>query len=396
MKMAAWNSFRRKVIQYGREDRWMILSFSPRAEGHKWMLRVFWGLICVLFFYPPAVPASGNPSPYIPVKVGIYVSQPFVMHGEKGINGLAAELWEGFAEQQHIRFRYQEYPTVSALLDAVHRGEVDVAVSNITLTEERAARMAFTFPWYDSGLRIMVSGGKAGAPWRTFWSDMTDAGHIEVYLLIVAGILVGTVLLTVLDRKLGDTFPASWFDGLAEDFYHVMSIFTTGRTSHKLLFGSVGKIIAGIWMVCGVTVVAYITSSITSTMTASNLQSVIRGPGDLRGEITGVRAGSEAEKYLRRNGMEPLGFEHLNDAVVALRSGKIQAIVADAPTLEYFVKMNPMAGMKLTGNTFYPEKFGFALPLDSQYTHLLSKWLIGLHESGELDRLKDTYFGRET
>lgn len=41
MKMAAWNSFRRKVIQYSREDRWMILSFSPRAEGHKWMLRVF-------------------------------------------------------------------------------------------------------------------------------------------------------------------------------------------------------------------------------------------------------------------------------------------------------------------------------------------------------------------
>ncbi|EAS2251006.1 transporter substrate-binding domain-containing protein [Salmonella enterica subsp. salamae] len=61
------------------------------------------------------------------------------MHGEKGINGLAAELWEGFAEQQHICFRYQEYPTVSALLDAVHRGEVDVAVSNITLTEERAS-----------------------------------------------------------------------------------------------------------------------------------------------------------------------------------------------------------------------------------------------------------------
>ncbi|EBB8605139.1 transporter substrate-binding domain-containing protein [Salmonella enterica] len=378
------------------QGRWMNLSFSPHSERYKQMLRVFRGLICVLFFYPPFVPASGNLSSDITLKVGIYASQPFVMHSGKGINGLAVELWEGFAEQQHIRFRYQEYPTVSALLDAVHREEVDVAVSNVTLTEERAARMAFTFPWYDSGLRIMVSGEKGGDPWRTFWSGMTDAGHVEVYLLIVAGILVGTVLLTVLDRKLDDTFPVSWFDGLAEDFYHVMSIFTTGRTTHKLLFGSAGKIIAGIWMVCGVTVVAYITSSITSTMTASNLQSIIRGPSDLRGDITGVRTGSEAEKYLRRNGMEPVEYEHLYDAVAALRSGKIQAIVADAPTLEYYVKENPMAGMKLVGNTFYPEKFGFALPLDSQYTHHLSKWLIGLHQSGELNRLREKYFGRET
>ncbi|EAO1993266.1 hypothetical protein E0G79_26580 [Salmonella enterica] len=79
-------------------------------------------------------------------------------------------------------------------------------------------------------------------------SSLTDAGHVKVYLIIITGILAVTLLLTLIDRKMDDTFPESWFAGLAESFYHVMSIVTTGKTTHKLLFGSAGKIIAAIWI----------------------------------------------------------------------------------------------------------------------------------------------------
>ncbi|CAD6110820.1 transporter substrate-binding domain-containing protein [Escherichia coli] len=345
-------------------------------------------ILLIIFSMPDMTFASEQDNT---VKVGIYISQPFVMNEKNQLTGLAIDLWQGYASKTGLKPHFIEYPTIDALLSATRNGAIDVAVSNITLTEERAHHLAFSFPWYDSGLRIMVKTSQK-APLKNFISELTDDGHIKVYLLIVAAIIAGTVILTALDRKLDDSFPRSWFAGLAESFYHVMSIVTTGKTTHKLLFGSIGKIIAGIWMVCGVTIIAYITSSITSTMTTSKLQSVVHSISDLSDKKIGVRSGSEAEKYLKSKGMNTKAFENLTEAVSALNNGDISAVIADSPSLEYYVKTKPYSGVKITGPIFHPEKFGFALPLNSKFTHKLTTYLIGLHESGELTNLQKRYF----
>ncbi|EBP3305637.1 transporter substrate-binding domain-containing protein [Salmonella enterica subsp. enterica] len=249
----------------------------------------------LLTYFPVTVFASPS---FQHVKVGVYISQPFVMAEQNQMSGLAIYLWKGFAREKKLESEYIEFSTINGLLDAVSTVEVDVAVTSITITEDRARRMAFSFPWYDSGLRILVSSGNNEKVWGGFLSSLTDAGHVKVYLIIITGILAGTLLLTLIDRKMDDTFPESWFAVLAESFYHVMSIVTTGKTTHKLLFGSAGKIIAAIWMVCGVTIIAYITSSITSTMTTHSLQNTVKDVEDLSGKRIGVRAGSEAEKFL--------------------------------------------------------------------------------------------------
>ncbi|EBA6386836.1 transporter substrate-binding domain-containing protein, partial [Salmonella enterica] len=113
---------------------------------------------------------------------------------------------------------------------------------------------------------------------------------------------------------------------------------------------------------------------------------------DLSDKKTGVRIGSEAEKYLRSKGMDTKPFANLTGAVSALNNGEIAAIVADSPSLEYYVKMNPYSGVKIVGPIFHPEKFGFALPLNSKHIHQLTTYLIGLHESGELYNLQKKYF----
>ncbi|EBG1722272.1 transporter substrate-binding domain-containing protein [Salmonella enterica] len=355
------------------------------------MFRLIVFIIGLISFCPGSVFASGAEHH---VRVGVYISQPFVMSEQGNLTGLAIDLWNSFAGEKKLETEYINFPTINGLLTAVSAGDVDVAVTGITITEERAHQMAFSFPWYDSGLRIMVSSESKANVWGGFLSSLTDAGHVKFYLFIVAGILIATLFLTLLDRKMDDSFPKSWPAGLAESFYHVMSIVTTGKTTHKLLFGSMGKIMAAIWMVCGVTIIAYVTSSITSTMTTHSLQNTVKGVNDLAGKLTGVRRGSEAEKFLAHKGMKVKSYMNLKDAITALGSGEIKAIVADAPSLEYYVKTHPLSGVKLVGQIFHPEKFGFALNLQSPYTHILSTWLIGRHETGELKRMQDYYFSQ--
>jgi len=85
------------------------------------------------------------------------------------------------------------------------------------------------------------------------------------------------VLLTFFDRRFDKSFPESWREGIAESFYTVMSVATSGKPAKRSnLFGWVGRIWQGLWLVCGVAVVAYVTSSVTSVMTTlSDRKSVV-------------------------------------------------------------------------------------------------------------------------
>src|SRR5690606_3374642 len=121
--------------------------------------------------------------------------------------------------------------------EATESSEIDVAVTNLTITRARAEIISFTQPWYDAGLRIMVPdrGGTNG-----FWDvieGLRDAGHLRAYAWLLFVIVLATIGFTIFDRKFDPDFPKRWREGVAESFYHVMSIATSGRTSRKNLFG---------------------------------------------------------------------------------------------------------------------------------------------------------------
>lgn len=165
--------------------------------------------------------------------VGVYISPPFVERtGENTYSGMAIELWETIAERMGIDYRYVGYPTGRDLVEATANGEVDAAVTNLTITQDRAQAIAFTQPWYDGGLRIMVS-NQAGGGLRGFMAGLADAGHLRVYACIILLVLFATVAVTLIDRRFDAEFPKRWSEGLAESFYNVMSIVTTGKAPHR-------------------------------------------------------------------------------------------------------------------------------------------------------------------
>jgi len=327
-----------------------------------------------------------------PVKVGVYVSPPFVIEQDGGLSGMAVELWEAVASDLDLRSEYQVVPTLRALVQATASGDVEVAVTNLTITRGRAERIDFTHPWYDAGLRIMIDEDRASGFWDVV-AGLRDSGFLRAYAWLALVILVATVLLTLFDRRFDRDFPTRWRDGIAESFFAVMSIATSGRAARKNLFGWLGRIWQGLWLVCGVAVLAYATSSITSVMTTLALTSQIHNLGDLPGKTVGVFTGSIAEAFARETALRARSFDDLDNAVVALRDGRIAAIVADAPVLEYYAATHPDEPVAVVGPIFEPDKYGFGLPLDSDLTRPLTVQLLGAHESGLVAALRAKYFG---
>ncbi len=329
-----------------------------------------------------------------PVQVGVYVSEPFVNKEGDTYSGMAIDIWHDIATRMNLASQYVEYPNYGALVKAVAEGKVEAGVTNLTITESRAEIIDFTHPWFDAGLRIMIH-TQAGSGWDDLIDRLDNAGHLATYAWILSILIAATVVLTIFDRRFDDSFPKRWREGLAESFYHVVSIATSGKTSRKNLFGWVGRIWQTFWMVFGIAIIAYLTSSITSVMTVAHIENSISSLSDLQGKSVGVRAGSVAEQFLKSRSIATVPFDHMPEAAEALVNDEIAAIVGDGPVLEYYAHQHADMPVDLVGNVFSPDKYGFAFPRQSALVKPASVAIISAHENEEIARLKAKYFGPE-
>lgn len=336
--------------------------------------------------------AQGAP-PKHEVTVGLYLSPPFVTQDKRAYTGMAFDLWTALAQELSLKSNYRIFPTVPALQDAASTGDIDIAVTNLSITEDRALRVDFTYPWFDAGLRIMVR-DQQGTGLREILGGLRDTGYLRAYLWIAVLLGLATILLTVFDRQFDPAFPARWRGGLAESFYAVMSLVSGRSPVRRNMFGWAGRIMGAAWLVFGIAVVAFVTSSVTSVMTTLSLANQIHGLSDLPGKPVGVLIGSVAEDFARREGLDLRSFANIEDSVKALRDGSVDALVADAPVLEFFAHTHPEQETAVVGGIFQPDKYGFALPRNSDLTRQLTVKLIGAHEDGVVEALHDRYFGK--
>ncbi|WP_074896977.1 transporter substrate-binding domain-containing protein [Nitratireductor indicus] len=328
-----------------------------------------------------------------PLTVGVYVHPPFVTKIEEGFSGMAVELWQWLAAQLGRESEYVEFSNIGELVDAAASGEIDVAVTNMTVIRDRAERIDFTHPWFDAGQRIMVRENAGGGVSKLI-AGLSESGHLRAYAWIGIVIIMATILVTLFDRRFDKDFPHRWRDGLAEGFYTVMSVATSGKPpARKNLFGWIGRFWQGLWLVCGIAVLAYVTSSVTSVMTTLSLTNQINSVADLPGRLIGVQPGSVSEDYARQAGLNIRHFDHIAQAAEALIDGQIDAIIGDAPVLEYYAHTTPQHPITVVGPIFAPDKYAFALPRQSELTRLLSVELIGAHESGVIEEFRTRYFG---
>jgi ABC-type amino acid transport substrate-binding protein len=147
------------------------------------------------------------------------------------------------------------------------------------------------------------------------------------------------------------------------------------------------------WTVFGMLMVAFVTSTITTTMTMEKLAGHIAGPEDLPGKAIGVLAGGLSEDYAIENHLDSTTYSNLGDAVKALVAGNIQAIVDDASELQYYDKSHPELPITEVGPLFERHDYGFALAKDSPLRHPINQTLVLLNERGFMAKIGNEYFG---
>jgi polar amino acid transport system substrate-binding protein len=115
---------------------------------------------------------------------------------------------------------------------------------------------------------------------------------------------------------------------------------------------------------------------------------------ELTGFSVGVASGTTSYTvYQEQSGVEPQVFNSNDDAVLALQSGQIDALVVDLPTA-FYLSGAVLDGGKILGtfaDTTGGDNFGLVLAKDSELTTAVTAAVDALRADGTLDELVATW-----
>lgn len=349
---------------------------------------------------PVAAPAAAatDVAPTAPriVRVGVYEVPPFAEpDAALKWKGFAVVLFEASAIQLQMVPEFRQYANIDDLMSAVEKGEVEAGIGNIMVTSKRLTQVDFSQPILDGGLRVMVPSDRTHTL-RRLWNGLVEDGHVQVLFWALVGMLVLSVVVMAVLRRLDQEFSKHWHEGFAEAMYHVVSVMMTGKTSYKGKLGPawLGRVIASVWLVFGVASVAYFTSSITSVMTADTMSDAVHGPKDLPGRTVGVITGSVGARYCAEHGIDVVTYDTLDEAARALADRVTDAVVSDAQSLEFYDVSHPQVNVAVVGEMF--ERRHYAFPINRAAEDLrrrIDVVLVGLREDGMLEQLRRRSFG---
>lgn len=332
----------------------------------------------------------------VSVRVGTKLFPPFVFEQNGKYVGFSIDLWEKVADELNWKSELYGEQTLDELLNSVSQGTTDIAIAGITITSEREKDIDFSHSFFESGLQILVS-SKSISPWQTFIAFIFSPILWSTLLFLLVVTAIAAHIVWFFERKNNPSmFPEKYVEGIGEAFWWAVVTVVTVGYGDKTPISTAGRILATIWMFTGVLLISYFTASVSSVLTVQRLGTNITSIQDLQNQTIGTVTGSTANKFLEDNTVSYLNlYNNIDEAYIALEQGKIQAIVYDAPVLQYYARVEGEGKVKVVGSVFAHQSYGIAVKIDSAYREEINSALLKLKENGTYQQLYREWFGTE-
>lgn len=322
--------------------------------------------------------------------------EPLVLYEGQRYDGFAVALWDQIAAVMGVDYELYGVNTVAKQLDEVDRGAGDVALSAIGITSSREQRVDFSHPYLRTGLQVMVP-SDAGAGLLGRAGQLIDAFFVSqvplIVLLFGGALLLSAHVLWWVERRDNPRIPADYRHGIWESFWWAVVTVTTVGYGDTTPQGRVGKSVALVWMVLGYFVFAAFTATVTSSLAIGELRGDINGPADLPGNAVVTVRETPAASYLVAEGLSPMLVDEIDDAYAALDDGRAEAVVFDAPALQFHAAREGSGAVRTVGPVFDQVEYGFATAQDGALRERINRALLELVESGVYERLHNEWFG---
>lgn len=331
--------------------------------------------------------------------VGTAGSAPFNIKTEKGEDpsGIAVEIWEEIAEQNDWNYKYKPFSDFDKGLKAVENGDVDVLAGPISITADRADKMPFTQPFYQSSLSIVSKEDHF-----SLWGFVKSLFNYKL-LMAVLGFLfmlaiVGALLWlaerkTAPDEEFPEHKPAK---GIGRGMWLAIVTMSTVGYGDLAARTAFGRIVTGIWIVLSIIFATSMVAGISSSLTLGGLGgSTISQVEELAGRKVATVKNSTAADFIKANDGQVVPANDFDEAMEFLRGEKADAVVFDRPQLLYYQNQHQDADLHISQAEYYKQGYGFALSPETDIDKKINLTLLDLAEDLEVQKIVVDYLGED-
>jgi polar amino acid transport system substrate-binding protein len=337
----------------------------------------------------PASPGAGI------LRVGVAGSEPFVVRRGASLDGISVEIWRELASQSGWRYQLEPYPSVPQALDAVNAGKLDLLAGPVSVTAERARKVRFSQPYYQSSLSIL-SRAEGLSLWQRVAPFFNMAFYYGVGVLLLVLSIVGT-LVWLAERRVPDTnFPRAPGRGIANGIWFAVVTMSTVGYGDLAPKTRLGRLVTAVWIILSVITASSLVAGIASTLTLTGLRtSTVSTASQLRGKDVATLANSPGADFARRYGAHVREVDSLQAGYDLLSRRTVAAVVFDRPQLLYLSRQQPDSQVVVSAAEYSRQNYSFALPLSSELTPELSVNLLQMEESGRVEKIIEDWLGED-
>lgn len=341
--------------------------------------------------------AAGDAAASGTLRVAARPLPPFVIYEDRAYSGFEVELVRLVGAQLGMEVEIHAVDTVAKQIDDITRGVAQVGLGGVAITEAREEVADFSVPVLDSGLTILTTSDHSrglGDRILSFFSAIASSDLPWLLVVFGVAVLIAAHMIWWLERRHNPDFAVPYRKGIWDSFYWSVVTMSTVGYGDKVARGTRGRVLALIWIALGTLVFASFTASIASSLAVNELRSEISGPEDLLGRRVATVVHSAGESYLPSIGVGPVVVDRVDEAYRLLSEGKVEAVVFDAPVLQYHAAREGAGEVITVGSDFQRVQYGLMLSEhDAELRERVNLALLDLVESGVYGRLHDGWFG---
>jgi polar amino acid transport system substrate-binding protein len=128
----------------------------------------------------------------------------------------------------------------------------------------------------------------------------------------------------------------------------------------------------------------------------ARINSQIKSPSDLIGKTVCTVANTTSAPALTKLGVQFTAAPKIDDCFAGFEKKQYEAVVYDAPVLQYYVAHDGAGVAEIASPIFHNEDYGIAFPLGSELRKQVDEALLSIRENGDYELIKSTWLGNGT
>ena len=135
-----------------------------------------------------------------------------------------------------------------------------------------------------------------------------------------------------------DAFSDNYFPGVFEGMYWAIVTASTVGYGDKAPMKWAGRVLAMVVIIAALPMFALFTAEVASSFALQEIRGYIEGPDDLHRHRVGVVEGTTSAEYVANMGIKVRYYKNIETAYEDLQDRYIEAVVYDAPNLNYYAR----------------------------------------------------------